>query len=121
MAIAEFLAGGGYDHHLRRVRRAFERQVARVSDAVCEHFPAGTKLTRPQGGFVLWVELDARVDTLRLHEAALARRIAIAPGAIFSASGKYGNCLRLNCEAPWSAAIESAIVTLGRLIGEQLR
>jgi DNA-binding transcriptional MocR family regulator len=121
MAIAEFLAGGGYDHHLRRVRRAFERQIARVSDAVFEHFPAGTKLTRPQGGFVLWVELDARADTLRLHEAALAQRIAIAPGAIFSASGKYGNCLRLNCEAPWSATVESAIVTLGRLVRDQLK
>jgi DNA-binding transcriptional MocR family regulator len=120
MAIAEFLANGGYDHHLRRVRKAFEQQIARMADAVCEHFPAGTKMTRPAGGFVLWVEMDERVDGMRLHDAALAERVAIAPGAIFSASGKYRNCIRLNCEAPWSERVEGAVRTLGRLAGEQL-
>jgi DNA-binding transcriptional MocR family regulator len=116
MAIAEFLATGGYDHHLRRMRKAFQDQVARVSDAVCEHFPDGTRLTRPGGGFVLWVEMDERVDALRLHELALAERIGIAPGPIFSASGKYRNCMRLNCEAPWSDRIEGAVERLGRLV-----
>jgi DNA-binding transcriptional MocR family regulator len=118
MAIAEFLATGGYDHNLRRMRKAFQERIERMSDAVCEHFPAGTKLTRPQGGFVLWVELDERVDSLRLHELALRERVAIAPGPIFSASGKYRNCIRLNCAAPWSDRIDAAVATLGRIVKE---
>ncbi|MGH7214488.1 MAG: PLP-dependent aminotransferase family protein [Tepidisphaeraceae bacterium] len=56
MAIAEFLATGGYEHHLRRVRKVYAGNIARVTQAVCEYFPPGTKVTRPQGGFVLWVE-----------------------------------------------------------------
>jgi DNA-binding transcriptional MocR family regulator len=117
LAIAEYLATGGYDHHLRRIRRTYQQQIARMSDAVQEYFPAGTKLTRPQGGFVLWVELPgADADTLALHDRALERNISIAPGPIFSPSGKYANCLRLNCEAPWSETLERAIETLGKLV-----
>ncbi|HYE17754.1 MAG TPA: PLP-dependent aminotransferase family protein [Tepidisphaeraceae bacterium] len=115
LAIAEYLAAGGYDHHLRRIRRTYQQQIARMSDAVQEYFPAGTKLTRPQGGFVLWVELPAGVDTLALHDRALEHNISIAPGPIFSPSGKYANCLRLNCEAEWSDTLERAIETLGKL------
>jgi DNA-binding transcriptional MocR family regulator len=116
LAIAEFLATGGYDHHLRRMRKAFAERIARMSDAICEYFPEGTKLTRPAGGFVLWVELDERVDALELHDRALADKIAIAPGAIFSPSGKYRNFIRINCEHPWSDRIERAVERLGEIV-----
>ena len=57
MAVAEFLAAGGYDRHLRRLRRVARRAVARYREAIAQHFPEGTRVSRPQGGFVLWVEL----------------------------------------------------------------
>jgi DNA-binding transcriptional MocR family regulator len=120
LAIAEFLATGGYDHHLRRMRKAFQGQIARMSDAICEYFPDGTKLTRPAGGFVLWVELDSRVDALALHDRALADKIAIAPGAIFSPSGKYRNFVRINCEHAWSDRIERAVERLGQIVREMM-
>jgi DNA-binding transcriptional MocR family regulator len=53
MAVAEFLEGGGYDQHLRRVRREYARNVELMSDAVMRYVPAGTRLTRPSGGFGL--------------------------------------------------------------------
>jgi DNA-binding transcriptional MocR family regulator len=116
LAIAEFLVTGGYDHHLRRMRKAFQERIARMSDAVCEFFPEGTRLTRPAGGFVLWVEMDERVDAQALHDRAMADKIAIAPGAIFSPSGKYRNFIRLNCAHPWSDRIERAIERLGEIV-----
>jgi DNA-binding transcriptional MocR family regulator len=118
MAIAEFLATGGYDHHLRKVRKACEDQVKRMSDAVCEYFPEGTKLTRPQGGSVLWVELNDGIDSLRLHDLALAENVSIAPGPIFSPTGKYRHFVRLNCGLTWSDEVDRAMRTLGRLIKE---
>lgn len=115
--IAEFLATAGYDHHLRRLRKQNHERIVRMSGAVAEHFPPGTRMTRPQGGFVLWVEMPGNVDSLLLREAALAKGISIAPGPIFSASGKYRNFIRLDCEQ-WSEDIERAIQTLGRLAAE---
>jgi len=113
LAIAEFLTNGGYDHHLRTIRRIYARQVAQVRDAVGRHFPRGTRVTRPEGGFVLWVEMPEEVDAFRLYEEALRKGISIAPGTIFTTTGdKFSNCIRLNA-AFWSERIEQALETLG--------
>ena len=113
LAIAEFLANGNYDHHLRTIRRVYARQMAQVRDAVGRHFPQGTRVTRPEGGFVLWVEMPEEINTLRLYEEALQKGISIAPGAIFTTTGdRFNNCIRLNA-AFWSERIEQALETLG--------
>lgn len=114
-AIAEFLDSGAYDRHLRKMRAAFATQTEQMIAAVGEHFPAGTKVTRPAGGFVLWVELPHDVDSLELQERALAERISISPGPIFSARQRYRNYIRLNCGYPWSGRLDEALRTLGRL------
>jgi DNA-binding transcriptional MocR family regulator len=119
MAVAEFLANGGYDHHIRKIRRTYAELVQTTTDAITRYFPAGTKATRPAGGFVLWIEFPKRVDSLDLHRRALAENISIAPGPIFSPSGrKYANFIRLNCGHPWSEAREDAMRRLGKLAGE---
>lgn len=114
LAVAEFLTNGGYDHHLRTLRRAYARQVSQVRDAVGKHFPLGTRVSRPEGGFVVWVELPEEIDTLKLYEAALTEGISIAPGQIFTLGDRYRNCLRLNA-AIWSEKVEQALETLGGL------
>ena len=119
LAIAEFLANGGYEHHLRSIRRVYARQTAQMGDAIGRAFPTGTRVSRPQGGFVLWVEMPEGVDSLLLYKKAKALGITIAPGSIFSVDGKYLNCIRLNA-ACWNPTVEVAIETLGRLAAEQL-
>jgi len=118
--VSDFLRNGGYDHHLRSIRRAYQNQLHLFSQAILRHFPEGTRLSRPQGGFVLWVEMPAGVDTLRLHRDAIRHRISTAPGALFSVKERYRNCLRMNCGLPWSEAVETAIRTLGELTKKQL-
>jgi DNA-binding transcriptional MocR family regulator len=115
-ALAEFLEGGGYARELRRARRSYAAQVARMADAVAEHFPGECTMSRPQGGFVLWVEMPKHVDALALHKEAVAEGIAFVPGQLFSASGQYRNCLRLNCGNPWNDAIDAGIRRLGELV-----
>ncbi len=119
LAVAEFLTNGGYDHHLRKISRIYSRQVNQVRDAVGRYFPLGTRVSRPEGGFVIWVELPEEIDTLKLYEEALKEGISIAPGQIFTLGDKYGNCLRLNA-AIWSERIEQALETLGSLAGNMV-
>jgi len=118
MAIAQFLESGGYDRHLRRLRRSLATQVQMVSLAISQYFPQGTKVTRPAGGFVLWVELPRSVNSLELHSKALQEKISVVPGPIFSAKQKYQNFIRLSCGEPWSSRLEQALMTLGRLAGK---
>jgi DNA-binding transcriptional MocR family regulator len=114
-AIAEFMASGGYDPYLRRIRRTYERHVAAMSQAVRRFFSEETKLTRPAGGFVLWIQLPESVDSLVLYKRALEAGIAITPGYLFSATDQYRHFIRLNA-ANWSEEAETAIEHLGDLI-----
>jgi DNA-binding transcriptional MocR family regulator len=115
MAVAEFLQNGGYDHHLRKIRRFYAGQMQRMRDAVAQFFPPGTKMTRPSGGLCLWVELPSGTDSLAVYQRALKAGISIAPGPIFSAKHEYRNFIRLNCGNPWSEKIASAVQTLGKI------
>jgi DNA-binding transcriptional MocR family regulator len=120
LTIAAFLANGGYDRHLRHLRRAYQSQAALMTQAICEFFPPETRVTRPTGGHVLWVELPPAFDSLQLYREAVEQHISIAPGVMFSPSGSYGNCFRLNSGLPWSERVEQAMQTLGRLTKAQL-
>ena len=115
VAFADFLAGGAYDAHLRRMRRAFEDNLARMTRAVETSFPTGTKVSRPAGGFVLWLELPKRFDSRALFDLALEEGICFAPGDVFSASRRYRHCLRLSAGYAWSGRIDAGVRRLGRL------
>ena len=118
LALADYLNDAGYDRHLRQLRSALHAQRDAVIDAVREFFPAATRVTRPQGGYFLWVELPRGTDTLRLHKLALAQGISIAPGAIFSARDDFAHCIRLNYGHPDDRRINKALRTLGRLAAQ---
>jgi DNA-binding transcriptional MocR family regulator len=120
VALGEFLSSGGYDNHLRRIRREFQHNIAQATRSIERSFPAGTKVTRPAGGFVLWLELPRPFDSRALLAEALAKGICFAPGDVFSASGRYRNCLRISCASPWSARLEAGVATLGALAAAQL-
>jgi DNA-binding transcriptional MocR family regulator len=120
VALADFLASGGYDQHLRRMRRAFADTLARMTRAIEESFPLGTRVSQPAGGFVLWLELPARLDSRELFAQALAKGICFAPGVVFSASGQHAHCLRLSAGYGWDARIEKGVRTLGAMAGAAL-
>lgn len=117
-AIAHFLSNGRYELHLRHLRKALHTQSLRYIQAICEYFPDDTKMTRPQGGFALWIELNKKINTYKLHKKALKHNIGVAPGQIFSSQARFENCLRLSYGEPWSPRIEDGIKTLGKLVKE---
>lgn len=115
LAVAEYLDSGGYQHHMRRVRRTYALNVSSMIDAVMTYFPGDTRVTHPKGGFVLWLQLPKSVDSLVLYRQALRAGITLAPGYLFSPSQRFKNFIRLNASA-WNDEIERAIIRLGDLI-----
>jgi DNA-binding transcriptional MocR family regulator len=117
LALADFFRDGDYDRNLRRLRRSYASQVQQMSDAVAKYFPPNIRLSRPRGGFFLWIELPKKVKSMTLHAHALAQGISIAPGSVFSAdSRQFDNFIRLNCGLPWSRRVEHAVTVLGALV-----
>lgn len=115
LAVAELLKDGHYARHLREVRGKYASAVSRFRDAVLSHFPSGTRISTPQGGFVIWVELGENADCFEMGRLALEQGISIAPGALFSANGNFKNCFRLSCATVWDNRIEHALATLAKL------
>lgn len=115
-AIAHFLQNGRYELHLRHLRKALHTQCLRYLQAIGDYFPEDIRITRPQGGFVLWVELNKKVDSYKLHKRALKHNIGIAPGQIFSSQGQFHNYFRLSYGAPWSDKVDKGLKTLGELV-----
>jgi DNA-binding transcriptional MocR family regulator len=125
LAVARLLHSGHYEKHLQQVRGQYQQAVQRISNRIGQLFPAGTRVSMPQGGFVLWLELPAAIDGYRLAQQALAQKISIAPGCIFAPSATsgqagFGNFIRLNCAVVQDARLERALQTLAQLCQQQL-
>lgn len=115
LAISVYLQGGGYERHLRQLRLSLVAQQALALRLIARHFPAGTRVTRPQGGYFLWLELPPQVDALQLLRLALAQDISIAPGHLFSADHRFGHCLRLNYGQQADTRFKDALQSVGQL------
>jgi DNA-binding transcriptional MocR family regulator len=114
-AVANFLEKGRYEHHLRNLRSELHANSLQFSRAVAEYFPEGTRISRPQGGFMLWVELDKKIDTADLYDSAIRQKISIAPGRMFSLQDQFSNCMRLSYGQRWSEKIDSKLKQLGKI------
>ncbi|MCB8748874.1 PLP-dependent aminotransferase family protein [Rhodoferax sp. U2-2l] len=118
LAITDYLQGGQFERHLRQLRLSLAQQQEVALKVIAAHFPAGTRVTRPQGGYFLWLELPAQVDTLVLQRRALASHISIAPGHLFSADRRFCHCLRLNYGQLANARFEDALQRVGQVACE---
>lgn len=113
--LSEYLQHGGYDRHLRQLRQTLQINQAAVLRAIDRHFPPGTRATRPEGGYFVWIELSAAVDALKLQRLALSHEISLAPGHLFSADRRHEHFLRINYGHPDDRRMESAIRTVGKI------
>ncbi len=115
-AVANFLSTGRYEHHLRKLRQTLHANSLQYIRTIGEHFPEGTRVTNPTGGFILWVELDKHIDSYHLYQEAMLHKISIAPGSMFTLQDRYRNCMRLSYGLQWSPQVERALKKLGGLV-----
>jgi DNA-binding transcriptional MocR family regulator len=116
LTLADFLASGDYQRHLKALRPVLQRNAERMSALVAEEFPAETRSSQPVGASVLWLELPGDVDSVQLFDEAIGAGISITPGPIFSPSRRYANFVRLSYGHPWDERTEDAVRWLGRRV-----
>jgi len=119
-AIAHFFETGRYDLHMRNLRKMLYMQCMQYTQGIAAHFPENTKISRPQGGYALWIELDKSIDAFELYQAAIAQNISIAPGQIFSTDARFTNFIRISFGITYDAVVENSFKVLGELIRERL-
>lgn len=114
LGIARYLERGHLDRHLRGLRLALRKNRDEYIDAISRYFPVGTRVSRPSGGYFLWVELPRVADALAVHREAMDAGISLAPGPMFSASRGFASCLRINYGHPLTTRVEGALRMVGR-------
>lgn len=115
-AIANFMENDRYENHLRKLRHELHTNSLHFVQSIMNYFPEGVRIINPQGGFMIWVELDKKIDTTELYYKAMRQKISIAPGRMFTLQDQYRNCMRLSYGHHWSSAIEEGLMTLGNII-----
>ena len=116
VALREFLESGALDPHLTRLRERNRHRRTLALDAIARSFPAGTRVTPPRGGYMLWAELPRTLDLAAVRDAARAERIVFASGAVFFTQPPEKTCLRLNCAKATEAELVHGLTTLGAIL-----
>ncbi len=116
VAVANFMENDRYENHLRKLRHELHTNSLHFVQSIMNYFPEETKIITPQGGFMLWVELDKRIDTTALYYRAMQQKISIAPGRMFTLQEQFRNCMRLSYGQHWNPVVEERLMLLGNII-----
>lgn len=114
-AIARWMKEGGFERHLRRMRRIYEERCnSFLKDLERLHnvYPQISWIV-PDGGMALW--LDVKSDSKRLAEAAQKRKILVSSESQFRWDGKPGTHLRLGFSGQTPAENAKGLEALGQL------
>ncbi len=115
-AVARLLTDFDYEGHISKIRTIYSERCHSMLNALEEHFPRGSKWTRPEGGMFIWVQLPEGVDAERLLEEAIRRNVAFVPGAPFFAADPRRNFMRLNFSNSKPEMIHEGIGRIGLLL-----
>ena len=116
-----FLSDNDIDAHIATIVSQYGRQKEAMVAAIKEFFPAGVQATNPDGGMFLWVTLPDGLSSMRLFEAAIAKKVAFVPGTPFYINRQDTDTLRLNFSCSDEATIIEGIKRLGDSIREIAR
>lgn len=114
-AISEFVRSGEYQRYLKQLRQTLLTNRDRMIAFLRTHLPDSVRISTPAGGTVLWLEFERERDGDALFRQALAERISIAPGSLFSPSLRYKHCVRISFGLPWNENMERGLVRLCEL------
>ncbi|MFK7895042.1 MAG: PLP-dependent aminotransferase family protein [Myxococcota bacterium] len=114
--LARFVETGAYDHHLAKIQGVLRERYAALETALSEEMPEGTRWTRPDGGYQMWVELPFEVDTRDLLADAAREGVVFSPGALFMPDGRPSRGMRLTVACADEAEIRRGVTALGKVV-----
>jgi 2-aminoadipate transaminase len=116
--LTEFLKGGHLQATLPGLVSAYHRRRDALFAALGRELPKGSKFYEPSGGFFIWAELPAGLDTQAVFQQAINAKVAYVPGKVFYArEGAGASTLRLS----FCAVEEEKLIEGARRLGEVLR
>lgn len=121
LALADLIYSRAYRQHLSALRPKLCKQVEEYRQFIAEAFKGITfGLTNPQGGYILWLQFAAEIDSWEMYCFAQQQDINIVPGLVFGVGSRYNNCIRINVGHSLTNEIKQAIHILASWVRQQL-
>lgn len=119
--IADFCESGAYDAHVPAMIEVYRRKRDAMLAAMDERCTRYATWSTPNGGFFLWLELDASIDPDKLRLTANDEAVGYVGGEAFFADGSGKHFARLCYSNVAEAAISEAIQRFGRALERAAR
>lgn len=113
LGLADFINSRSYRVHLNQLRPTLMKQVEEYRQFIVKNFEGlDIKLTQPQGGYALWIQLPEKIDSLDIYKFAKEQGVNIVPGEVFGEDKRYSNFIRISAGYPLNVYICKALLTL---------
>ena len=96
LAAERWLAEHDLGEHIASLAAHYRPRRDALLEGLREHLPAGSKLTEPEGGLFIWVELPDGYDAEAILPGAIERGVAFVPGKYFYAGQAPAGALRVS-------------------------
>lgn len=116
----EYLSMLDFEEHVQRIRKLYAERCRAMLEALREFFPEESRWTEPQGGFFVWVTVDAEIDTNDMLSLALEKKVAYVPGSSFYFNNQGQKSMRLSFSNPRPEDIYEGIERLATVLKEQI-
>ncbi len=114
-AVFEFLARGNFEANLERVRALLRVRRDAMLEALERELPEGSRWSRPQGGYFVWLDLPEDVDAGALLARAESAGVTFVKGTDF---GGPRNSARLAFSFVSPEEIDEGVRRLAALVAE---
>ena len=115
--LTELLETGNYGRYTRKARTIYAERTSKLREDILSAFSDGVQVSKPEGGYLLWIHLPDGVDPDLYYHCLQHENISVLPGSIFSPSDRFINCFRINA-ANYSAAMKPVIQRMGEIARE---
>ncbi len=117
-ALADFMAGGHFSAHIRRMRSLYRERQECLLEALHRHL-AGRLLSRPDpAGMHLVVELPDTDDDIALRDQCAARGVQLSSLSRYYLGSKKKSGLLLGYASPDRRQIEEGVERLAAVLGQ---
>ena len=120
LTISSYLADQPWRDQIASFCDLYKARRDAMLESLEQHFPAEATWTKPGGGFYVWVNLPAEIDTKALMPKAIVAKVAYVPGSAFYADGLGSWSMRLSYCHPTPERIREGVKALGGVIKQEM-
>ena len=116
----KYVRDGYFDKNLKNTIKLYQEKRHIMLKGFEEYMPEGVTWTRPEGGLFLFLTVPEHLDSGKLFDKAIEKKVAFVKGSVFHCDGSGKNTMRINFSYASKEDIKEGVKRLAQVIKEAL-